>query len=101
MPSKIEDMLEKYAKAPKEVKKDPKTAWVERMMRSAKKYYKRCPYFDHKTKICFITLGEKCTREGKFDGCPIFLDFLRKKYDEYTSKGRPLPTDFLDISVTF
>ena len=43
MTSKIEDMLEKYAKAPKEAKKDPKTAWVERMMRSAKKYYKRCP----------------------------------------------------------
>jgi len=101
MTSKIEDMLEKYVKAPREVKKDPKSAWVERMMKSAKKYYKRCPYFDHKTKMCFITLGEKCTREGKFDGCPIFLDFLSRKYDEYASKRIPLPTDFLDISVSF
>jgi len=97
---RIEDMLERYAKAPKETKKDQKAVWVERMMKSARKYYKRCPYFDHKTKMCFITLGEKCTREGKYDGCSVFLDFLKKKYDEYTSKGRPLPTDFLDISIT-
>jgi len=42
---RIEDMLEKYAKTPKETKKDPKTAWVERMMKSARKYYKRCLVF--------------------------------------------------------
>ncbi len=96
-----EKMLEQLVKVEKEEKKDPKKVWVERMMRSARLHYKRCPYLDHKTKMCFLTLGEKCTREGKFDGCPVFIEWLEKKYDEYKQRNRPLPTDFLDLTIGF
>lgn len=98
----IEEALEKYMGvevAEEKKEKSPKEAWVERMVKSAKQYHKRCPYFDHKTKICFVTLGEKCTRDGRFEGCNVFEEFLAKKYEEFKSKNRPLPTDFLDIGV--
>ena len=92
-----DEALEKLVKIEKEEKKDPKRVWVERMFRSAKLHYKRCPYFDHRTRMCFIALGEKCNRDGRFDGCSVFIKFLEKKYDEYVKSNRPLPTDFLDI----
>lgn len=98
----LDEALEKYmdVEAEEEKKeKGPKEAWVERMIRSARQYHKRCPYFDHKTKICFITLGDKCTRDGRFEGCNVLIEFLEKKYDEFTSRNRPLPSDFLDIGV--
>jgi hypothetical protein len=75
-----------------------KDRWIQRMLRSARTYHKLCPYFDKKTQQCFIKLGEECDRDGKYDTCPVFIDFLSQKYTEYASKGRPLPTDFLDIS---
>lgn len=75
------------------------TRWVQRMLKSAKQYHKLCPYFDKKTKQCFIILGGKCDREGKFDTCPVFLKFLENKYNEYVSKGRIPPSDFLDITI--
>ncbi|MGB9725740.1 MAG: hypothetical protein ACP5I2_03745 [Fervidicoccaceae archaeon] len=75
-----------------------KDKWIQKMLRSARTYHKLCPYFDKKTKQCFIKLGEECDREGKYDTCPVFAEFLASKYDEYISKGKMLPTDFLDIT---
>ncbi|ARM76548.1 hypothetical protein [Acidianus manzaensis] len=101
-----EDEISKaLAKAEKEAeKKDHKKIWIDKMMKSAKTYYKLCPYYDKKTSSCFLTLsstanGEnKCTREGKYENCPIFLAFLDGKYQEYTSKKKILPLDFLDLA---
>ncbi|AWR98319.1 hypothetical protein DFR86_09630 [Acidianus sulfidivorans JP7] len=101
-----EDEISKaLAKAEKEAeKKDHKKIWIEKMMKSAKTYYKLCPYYDNKTSSCFLTLsnttngGNKCTREGKYENCPIFLAFLDSKYQEYTSKKKILPLDFLDLA---
>ncbi len=73
--------------------------WVQRMLKSAKQYHKLCPYFDKKTKQCFLSLGGKCDREGKFDTCPVFMKFLENKYNEYVSKGRIPPSDFLDVAL--
>lgn len=86
-------LLEKKEKKPA----DEKQRWVQRMLRSAKQYHKICPYFDKKTKMCFIALGTKCDREGKFDACPMLRSFLERKYDEYKSKNLPLPVDFADV----
>ena len=80
-------------------KKDPKKRWVQRMMRSAKQYHKMCPYYDKRTGKCFLKLGERCERDGKFDGCPVFVEWLSQKYDELKSKGKPLPMDFLDLTL--
>ncbi len=80
-------------------KSDPASRWVQRMIRSAKQYHKLCPYYDKKTMQCFLQLGGKCDRDGKFETCPVFADFLYKKYQEYKEKKRPLPMDFLDISL--
>jgi hypothetical protein len=76
---------------------DEKQRWVQKMIKKAKQYHKICPYFDKRTKMCFLTLGTKCDREGKFDICPIFKSFLEKKYDEYKAKNQPLPLDFTDV----
>jgi len=73
--------------------------WIQRMLRSAKQYYKLCPYYDKKTLKCFLKLGGKCDRDGKFDTCPVFTSFLEDKYKEYVSKKRPLPMDFLDVTI--
>ncbi|MEZ0290379.1 MAG: hypothetical protein ABWJ42_04740 [Sulfolobales archaeon] len=78
------------------VQADPKRRWVERMMRSAKKYHKICPYYDKKTNSCFLKLGGKCDRDGRFEACPVFIDFLEKRYDAIVSSGKPLPVDFMD-----
>jgi hypothetical protein len=84
----------------REKKSDEKQKWIQRMIRSAKHHHKICPYYDKKTGMCFLTLGEKCTRDGRYENCPIFREFLEKKYEEYKSKGLPLPVDFADITIT-
>ena len=84
-----------------ETRPDEKQKWVTRMIRSAKHHHKICPYFDKKTGMCFLALGAKCDRDGKFENCPVFKDFLERKYLEYKSKGMPLPVDFTDITIGF
>ena len=79
--------------------KEKANRWVQRMIRSAKQYHKLCPYYDNKTQQCFLQLGGKCDRDGKFETCPVFADFLYKKYEEYRKKKMPPPMDFLDISI--
>lgn len=101
-----EDEINKaLAKAEKEAeKRDHKKIWIDKMLKSAKTYYKLCPYYDKKTSNCFLMLSnvestnKKCNREGKYDNCPVFLAFLDSKYQEYTSKKKMLPLDFLDLA---
>jgi hypothetical protein len=45
-------------------------------------------------------MGEKCNREGKYDNCPVFLNFIDTKYTEITSKKKMLPMDFLDLTLS-
>lgn len=78
---------------------DQKKKWVDKMIKSAKKYHKICPYYDKKTNSCFLRLGGKCDRDGKFDTCPVFIEFLEKKYDSFVRSGRPLPVDFMDPAM--
>lgn len=80
---------------------DPKRKWVARMLRSARQYHKLCPYYDKRTTKCFLSLGEKCDREGRYDNCPVFVSFLERKYDEYSTAGRQPPMDFLDLTLGF
>ena len=92
--------------APSVERKDPKRAWVERMLRSAKIYHKICPYFDKKTGGCFIkqlkTLRKaKCDRDGRFEGCSVFVQFLEEVYDKIKAQGGVLPMDFRDIPMVF
>ncbi len=85
----------------KEVK-DPRTKWVMRIIKSIKKYYKKCPYYDMKTSICFIAYerkDNKCPRDGRYDGCPVLEQFLEKRYDEIKASGKPLPYDFRDLAL--
>lgn len=100
-----EDEINKaLAKAEKEAeKRDHKKIWIDKMLKSAKTYYKLCPYYDKKTSNCFLMLSsndsnKKCNREGRYDNCPVFLAFLDNKYQEYTSKKKILPLDFLDLA---
>jgi hypothetical protein len=79
-------------------RKDPKKQWINKMIKSAKQYHKICPYYDRKTFQCFLMLGTKCPREGRFENCPVFIEFLDKKYTEISSKSKMLPMDFLDLS---
>ncbi len=83
---------------PKETTNE-KQKWITRMLRSARHHHKICPYYDKKTGMCFLTLGSKCDRDGRFENCPVFRAFLERKYEEYKSKGRPLPMDFADITI--
>ncbi|MGC9209730.1 MAG: hypothetical protein ACP5FT_00435 [Acidilobus sp.] len=81
---------------------DGKRRWIAKIMKSAKSQHKLCPYYDKKTQICFLTITMfnqqgRCDREGKFDGCPLFTQFLEKVYDDYTSKRKALPNSFQDI----
>ncbi len=109
MSSRIsEEELNKVLSAPlqQQEKKDPKKMWVERMLKSAKLYHKICPYFDKKTGGCFIkqlkTLKKaKCDREGRFDNCTVFTQFLEEVYDKIKSQGGILPMDFRDIPMVF
>lgn len=96
-----EDEIRRALETEVKAKKDPKKRWVERMLRSAKQYHKICPYYDKKTLACFLRLGEKCDRDGRFEACPIFIALLEKKYDDLTKAGKPLPVDFLDPAITY
>ncbi|MEM0067737.1 MAG: hypothetical protein QW550_01135 [Saccharolobus sp.] len=88
------------AKAEKEAeKKDHKKQWIEKMIKSAKTYYKLCPYYDKKNNKCFLTLGEKCQRDGKYETCPIFIGFLDSKYQDIINKKKMLPMDFQDLAL--
>ncbi|MCI2414928.1 MAG: hypothetical protein MPF33_06760 [Candidatus Aramenus sp.] len=96
-----EEINKALAKAEKEAeKKDHKRIWIEKMVKSAKTYYKVCPYYDKKTSNCFLDLANKCTREGRYDNCPVFMKFLEDKYQELTAKKKILPLDFLDLAQT-
>ncbi len=79
---------------------DEKQRWISRMIRSAKHQHKICPYYDKKTQMCFLALGSKCDRDGRFENCPRFREFLEKKYEEYKKKNKPLPLDFSDIVLS-
>ncbi|NPA04810.1 MAG: hypothetical protein GXO09_01765 [Crenarchaeota archaeon] len=94
-----EELKKALIQAEEKERRDPKKRWVNRMMKSAKQYHKMCPYYDKRTGNCFLKLGERCERDGKFDGCPVFIEWLSKKYDELKAKGRPLPMDFLDLTL--
>jgi len=106
MGSKIseEDLKKVLTTTAPEKTTDPKKRWVERMVKSAKKYHKICPYFDKKLGNCFIKQLKyekttKCDRDGKFEGCPVFIAYLEEKYDQYKSMGGPLPMDFRDLTT--
>uniref|UniRef100_A0A7C4H8U0 Uncharacterized protein n=1 Tax=Staphylothermus marinus TaxID=2280 RepID=A0A7C4H8U0_STAMA len=79
---------------------DEKQKWVQKMIKSAKHHHKICPYFDKKTQMCFLKLGSKCDRDGKFDICTVFRQFIENKYEEYKAKGKPLPVNFADLVIT-
>ena len=107
MGSKIsEEELKKALSAatPKE-RVSPKRKWVEKMIKSATKYHKICPYFDKKTGNCFIKQlkfmkSTKCDREGSFETCPIFISYLEEKYEWFKTTGQPLPMDFRDLTLS-
>ncbi|MEO3993907.1 MAG: hypothetical protein QN229_06370 [Desulfurococcaceae archaeon TW002] len=89
-----------------EYAKDDKRKWIEKMIKSAKKYHKICPYYDKKTANCFIKQLKsikvsKCDRDGKFDGCVVFTGYLEERYEWYVSSGVLLPVDFRDITSIF
>jgi hypothetical protein len=106
MGSKIsEEELNKVlsTEGPKE-KVDPKKKWVDRMLKSASKYHKICPYYDKKTGNCFIKQlkfmkSVKCDRDGKFEGCPVLISYLEEKYDWFKQTGQPIPMDFRDLTL--
>jgi hypothetical protein len=101
MSTKISEKdLEEALMGKAEKKVDEKQRWVSRILRSAKQYHKLCPYFDKRTRMCFIGMGIKCEREGKFEACPVFRQFLEAKYDEYKAKNRPPPLDFQDVVLS-
>ncbi len=82
--------------------KDPKRKWADRIVKSIKIYYKKCPYFDLHSSDCFIMeggRGGKCPRDGKYEGCPVLEAFLVKRYDEIKAKGKTLPYDFRDLAL--
>ncbi len=81
---------------------DPKKRWVLKMVKSAKRYHKLCPYYDKKTGMCLLMITVegvqgKCDRDGRYDGCPVFNKFLEKVYDSYKSRRKVLPNDFQDV----
>ncbi|MEM0026672.1 MAG: hypothetical protein QXT53_01900 [Ignisphaera sp.] len=84
-----------------EKQKDAKKAWIQKMIRSAKLHHKLCPFYDRKKRLCFLKLGEKCTLDGRFENCQIFIGFLDRRYDEIVASGKPLPIDFEDPLVQF
>ncbi|BCU68469.1 hypothetical protein HS7_19060 [Sulfolobales archaeon HS-7] len=95
-----EELTKELSKTEKEAeKKDKKKQWVEKMIKSAKTYYKICPYYDKKNGKCFLSLGDRCTRDGKFETCPVFLNFLENKYNEISARKKILPMDFTDLTV--
>ena len=98
---RLEEDLRKALVKEERGQKDPKKRWVAKMVRSAKLHHKICPYFDRKKKSCFLKLGARCPYDGKFDNCPIFVEFLERRYDEIVKAGKPLPADFEDPLIQF
>ncbi|MCE4621356.1 MAG: hypothetical protein F7B95_02805 [Desulfurococcales archaeon] len=86
----------------KEQQESPEKKWIAKMVKSARRYHKLCPYYDKKTKQCLLmvtvegTTGS-CDRDGRFENCSIFIKFLEKMYDYYTSRKKVLPNDFQDV----
>jgi len=83
-----------------------RSKWVERIVKSAKQTYKLCPYYDKKTLSCFIKMMKserkpKCDREGKFDTCPVFAEFIGEQYDKLVETSQVLPQDFRDLQIVF
>jgi hypothetical protein len=81
-----------------------KSRWVEKIVKSAKQTYKLCPYFDKKMNTCFIKMlksqkKSRCDREGKFDICPIFAEFIGEQYDKLVTTSKVLPQDFRDLQL--
>ncbi len=81
---------------------DPKKRWIAKMIKSAKRYHRLCPYYDKKTSMCLIMVTiegspGRCDRDGKYDGCPVFTKFLEKVYDNYKARKKILPNDFQDV----
>ncbi|MCS7099158.1 MAG: WbqC family protein [Sulfolobales archaeon] len=81
-----------------------KAKWIEKIVKSAKQSYKLCPYFDKKTNSCFVKMMKsqkkaKCDREGKFDTCPVFAEFIGEQYDKLVALNRVLPQDFRDLQL--
>ncbi|MCE4615359.1 MAG: hypothetical protein F7B60_07530 [Desulfurococcales archaeon] len=81
---------------------DAKNRWVNKMLNNAKRKHRLCPYYDKKTQACFLMLTlkgteGKCDRDGRFDNCPIFIEYLEKAYQHYVEKKKPLPADFQDL----
>jgi hypothetical protein len=84
---------------------DGKKKWILKMLKSAKAQYKLCPYFDKKTIQCFLMLtmknkNSKCDRDGRFDTCPLFLEYLDKVYDNLNKNKKIMPNNFQDIVNT-
>ncbi len=80
----------------------PEKKWISKMLKSAKRYHKLCPYYDKKTGQCLLMVTVegrpgRCDRDGRFDGCPVFIKFLEKMYEYYTSRKKVLPRDFQDV----
>ena len=81
-----------------------KSKWIERIVRSAKQSYKLCPYFDKKLGSCFIKMMRsqkkaRCDREGRFDTCPVFIEFIGEQYDRLVERSEALPQDFRDLQL--
>ena len=94
--------LEVAERIEKEMEESPQKRWVIKMVKSAKRYHKLCPYFDKKTGQCLLMVTVegrtgKCDRDGRYDNCPIFMRFLEMVYDYYTSRRKVLPRDFQDV----
>ena len=80
----------------------PEKRWIVKMIKSAKRYHKLCPYYDKKTKQCLLMITVegrqgRCDRDGRFETCPIFTKFLEKMYKYYTENKKILPNDFQDV----
>jgi len=86
----------------REEEETPEKRWIQKMIKSAKRYHKLCPYYDKKTGQCLLMVTVegrpgRCDRDGRFDGCPVFNKFLEKMYEYYTSRKKVLPKDFQDV----
>lgn len=96
-----EDMSEYELEQRRSSSKDPKQRWINKIISSIQRYYKKCPHYDFKTGMCLIMDSDnpKCPRDGRYEGCPILEEFLSKKYDYYKSKGVNPPYDFRDLAL--
>ncbi|MCE4613649.1 MAG: hypothetical protein F7C07_07470 [Desulfurococcales archaeon] len=86
----------------KQEPEDPQKRWINKMIKSARRYHKLCPYYDKKTGICLLSITvegvqNKCDRDGRYENCPVFAKFLEKMYDYYRKRRKVLPSDFQDV----